>query len=509
VNDKRKVERVSEVRKVELTSDDRHEAEVVDPLDAITAQGATGATGPLGLQGAAGATGSTGSDGPQGATGATGPEGKKGAAGKDGASGPQGPIGATGARGPGKLPILAVQVNGERRVLKLVGWETDPPEGNNYLGREGYVHDIADATDIRGAVGPLGPRGFASGGIVSSGGGGGVGATGATGPAGSGGGGEFYFQPEPPTALSAGARWFDSDSGIQYTWVIDEDGGQWVDNSGPAGPQGATGPAGEGGGGGGSGNILYNQPEPPYDMVEGDRWWDSDAGILYTYICDEDGCQWVDSSGPAGPQGATGPSGATGATGPAGLAGATGATGPTGLTGATGATGPTGLTGATGPVGAVGATGATGPAGSVGATGATGPAESSLPATTAMLFVQTTAPTGWTKSTTHNDKALRVVSGTASSGGNVAFSTVFAQTVVGGTAISTAQMPVHTHTLASKISTARGSPANPTSGVPVEGHPSDVAGGAMIIGNAGSGSTHNHTMDIRVQFVDVIIATKD
>ena len=45
---------------------------------------------------------------------------------------------------------------------------------------------------------------------------------------------------------------------------------------------------------------------------------------------------------------------------------------------------------------------------------------------TAMLFAQTAAPTGWTKSTTHNDKALRVVSGTAGSGGSTAFTTVFA-----------------------------------------------------------------------------------
>ncbi len=34
-----------------------------------------------------------------------------------------------------------------------------------------------------------------------------------------------------------------------------------------------------------------------------------------------------------------------------------------------------------------------------------------------MLFQQSTGPTGWTKDTTHNDKALRVVSGTASTGG--------------------------------------------------------------------------------------------
>ena len=51
----------------------------------------------------------------------------------------------------------------------------------------------------------------------------------------------------------------------------------------------------------------------------------------------------------------------------------------------------------------------------------------SLPRGTQMLFQQTAAPVGWTKQTTHNDKALRVVSGTASSGGSVAFSTALAR----------------------------------------------------------------------------------
>ena len=41
-----------------------------------------------------------------------------------------------------------------------------------------------------------------------------------------------------------------------------------------------------------------------------------------------------------------------------------------------------------------------------------------FPTGTLMLFQQTAAPTGWTKQTTHDDKALRVVSGTASSGGS-------------------------------------------------------------------------------------------
>lgn len=49
-----------------------------------------------------------------------------------------------------------------------------------------------------------------------------------------------------------------------------------------------------------------------------------------------------------------------------------------------------------------------------------------FPAGTVLPFAQTTAPTGWTKSTTHNDKIPRIVSGSASSGGSTPFSTVFA-----------------------------------------------------------------------------------
>jgi len=52
---------------------------------------------------------------------------------------------------------------------------------------------------------------------------------------------------------------------------------------------------------------------------------------------------------------------------------------------------------------------------------------------TTLLFQQTTAPNGWTKQTTHNDKALRVVSGTASTGGSVGFTTAFASQAVNGT----------------------------------------------------------------------------
>jgi hypothetical protein len=54
-----------------------------------------------------------------------------------------------------------------------------------------------------------------------------------------------------------------------------------------------------------------------------------------------------------------------------------------------------------------------------------------IPQTTTWTFFQASAPSGWTQNTTHNDKALRVVSGTgAGSGGSIAFTSAFPGTVV-------------------------------------------------------------------------------
>ncbi len=70
---------------------------------------------------------------------------------------------------------------------------------------------------------------------------------------------------------------------------------------------------------------------------------------------------------------------------------------------------------------------------------------------TTMLFVQAVAPLGWTKSAAHDNKALRVVSGSTggSSGGTTAFSTVFASRTPTGTvashALSVGEMPSHVH----------------------------------------------------------------
>ena len=140
----------------------------------------------------------------------------------------------------------------------------------------------------------------------------------------------------------------------------------------------------------------------------------------------------------------------------------------------------------------------------------------SLATGTAMLFAQTSAPTGWTKSTTHNDKALRIVNGTASSGGSTAFSSVMTSRTpagtVGSTTLSTTQIPSHSHTF--EVTQASNTP---TTGANVRAvNAANVGAGASVgtSSTAGSGGSHNHSftgtaMDFAIQYVDAIIATKD
>ena len=62
---------------------------------------------------------------------------------------------------------------------------------------------------------------------------------------------------------------------------------------------------------------------------------------------------------------------------------------------------------------------------------------SAIPSGTRMLFVQSSAPTGWTKVTSSDNAALRVVSGGAGSGGSVDFTSAFSVQGVSGTVGST------------------------------------------------------------------------
>jgi hypothetical protein len=139
---------------------------------------------------------------------------------------------------------------------------------------------------------------------------------------------------------------------------------------------------------------------------------------------------------------------------------------------------------------------------------------SSIPSGTVMLFVQTAAPTGFTKSTTNDNKALRVVSGTASTGGTVAFTTAFASKSVAGTVgnhtLTTAQLASHTHGVVVRHDYS----ANTASPPYIAGTRINNATNTLSTNSAGSGNAHNHSftgtaIDLAVSYVDVIIATKD
>jgi len=150
-----------------------------------------------------------------------------------------------------------------------------------------------------------------------------------------------------------------------------------------------------------------------------------------------------------------------------------------------------------------------------------------FPSGTKMLFQQTAAPTGWTKDTTHNDKALRVVTDSVSSGGTNAFSTSFASYTPAGTntvtiashPLTLSQIPSHTHNITESFTKEDN---NFTAGgtFPLrEGSPS-IGSKTLTTTSAGSGQGHTHSgstavfagtesTQFAVQYVDVIIATKD
>lgn len=184
-----------------------------------------------------------------------------------------------------------------------------------------------------------------------------------------------------------------------------------------------------------------------------------------------------------------------------------------------------------------------------------------IPSGTTMLFVQAAAPAGWTKLITHNDKALRVVSGTGGgSGGSVGFTTAFAsKSVAGGISSTTATGGIASTTATGSISGLISATTLSASQIPPHAHGQYVtnpvaAGGAWsrcdyttegqsgiydqgiqgsIVGG-GQGHSHSHTLafngtshghtftgtahghtftgtaiDLAVQYVDIIICSKD
>lgn len=119
---------------------------------------------------------------------------------------------------------------------------------------------------------------------------------------------------------------------------------------------------------------------------------------------------------------------------------------------------------------------------------------------TVMLFQQTTAPTGWTKIVTQNDKVLRVVSGAASTGGTDALSTMSGVTT-GSHTLTSAEMPAHTH-MQNIYTTGIG-------GTDGGGTFSATPGNHQVTDSTGDGGGHTHTVGLALAYVDIILASKD
>lgn len=127
---------------------------------------------------------------------------------------------------------------------------------------------------------------------------------------------------------------------------------------------------------------------------------------------------------------------------------------------------------------------------------------------TKMLFQQTTAPVGWTKVTTHDNKAIRVVSGSVSSGGSSAFTDVFGSGITTGShSLSSSENASHTHS-GSVGSSANTNGAGGVTSFSVFGSGND-GNLTLSIGSSGSGTGHSHTLSMDLQYVDCIIAQKD
>jgi hypothetical protein len=108
-------------------------------------------------------------------------------------------------------------------------------------------------------------------------------------------------------------------------------------------------------------------------------------------------------------------------------------------------------------------------------------------------------PSGWTIAA-QNNKALRISSGTPSSGGATAFTSVFNASITSGsTALTIAQMPAHTHTIAIADSDVDG-------GID---YPGNNGSGSRTTGSTGSGAGHTHAVTMpNLQYYDFNVIQK-
>ena len=159
---------------------------------------------------------------------------------------------------------------------------------------------------------------------------------------------------------------------------------------------------------------------------------------------------------------------------------------------------------------------------------------SSVPSGSRMLFQQSSAPTGWTKDTSLNNRALRLVSGSVTNGGGDTFSSRFNSTVntgngsVASHTLTSSQIPSHYHFAfrsgnhgqrrnGSNMSANNYPGSGSGAGNLYESYNISASGSVSNVGrtsSVGSGSGHSHgftnpSFNLNVLYTDVIICTKN
>lgn len=154
-----------------------------------------------------------------------------------------------------------------------------------------------------------------------------------------------------------------------------------------------------------------------------------------------------------------------------------------------------------------------------------------------MVFHQTAAPTGWTKSTTFDDAILTATTGAISNGGtsgltsalnttrSITGAVTYGSFTVGPVTITAPMIPTHTHPIPTTyaLQSMRGAPApvvnpsmsvpntSPISGSPV--YPATYTGPTAHLHpnppTLNSNSTTYWTRSFGLKYVDVIIATRN
>jgi hypothetical protein len=145
------------------------------------------------------------------------------------------------------------------------------------------------------------------------------------------------------------------------------------------------------------------------------------------------------------------------------------------------------------------------------------------PSGSVSLFYRATAPTGWTQVTTHNDKLLRIVSGTGGgSGGTNAFTTALASRpvsanvpvtingiTISGTTLGTGEIPSHSHPSndGGTIGGQPGGTANPSPLATSTGATGNNGAHAHPAGSYTANGPWSTSVDMRIQYIDIILCS--